>query len=97
MRNPSSHAHVLRLVWMYFRLPPVGECAIAGCRFQEDTTPQLRRPQDARVQPSYEHIMRGGPFAGQDPRDVVQQAIEWWRAYLDRVDARVGELIRSHR
>jgi hypothetical protein len=39
---------------------------------------------------TYEHVMRGGPFAGQDPRDVVQQAIEWWRAYLDRVDARIA-------
>jgi hypothetical protein len=40
---------------------------------------------------TYEHVMRGGPFAGQDPRDVVQQAIEWWRAYLDRVAARVAK------
>jgi hypothetical protein len=44
---------------------------------------------------TYEHVMRGGPFAGHDPRDVVEQAIEWWRAYLDRVDARVEELIRQ--
>lgn len=45
----SSHAHVLRLVWMYFRLPPVGECAIAGCRFQEDTRLAPRRPASVSV------------------------------------------------
>jgi hypothetical protein len=44
---------------------------------------------------TYDHVMRGGPFAGQDPRDVVEHAIEWWGAYLDRVDARVEELIRQ--
>jgi hypothetical protein len=35
---------------------------------------------------TYEHLVRGGPFAGQDPRDVVGQAIEWWREYLDDID-----------
>jgi hypothetical protein len=30
--------------------------------------------------------MRNGPFAGQDPRDVVKQAITWWRQYLGEID-----------
>jgi hypothetical protein len=37
---------------------------------------------------TYEHLVRGGPFAGQDPRDVVQQAIDWWKGYLADVDRR---------
>jgi hypothetical protein len=40
---------------------------------------------------TYEHVMGEGPFAGQDPRDVVQQAIEWWRQYLDDLDRRARE------
>lgn len=40
---------------------------------------------------TYEHVMAGGPFASQDPRDVVQFAITWWRQYLDEVDRRVAE------
>jgi hypothetical protein len=34
----------------------------------------------------YEHVMSEGPFEGQDPRDVVAKAIEWWVSYLDEVD-----------
>jgi hypothetical protein len=41
---------------------------------------------------AYEHVMASGPFAGQDPRDVVEQAIAWWRAYLDAVDQRAAAL-----
>jgi hypothetical protein len=35
---------------------------------------------------TYEHLVRGGSFVGQDPRDVVQLAIDWWRSYLDYID-----------
>jgi hypothetical protein len=35
---------------------------------------------------TYEHLVVGGSFIGQDPRDVVQLAIEWWRSYLDKID-----------
>jgi hypothetical protein len=35
---------------------------------------------------TYEHLVRDGPFAGQDPRDVVEQAIRWWHEYLDALD-----------
>jgi hypothetical protein len=38
---------------------------------------------------TYEHYMESGPFAGQDPRDVVASAIHWWRGYLDAIDAKV--------
>jgi hypothetical protein len=31
--------------------------------------------------------MRDGPFAGRDPRALAGEAIEFWRAYLDAIDA----------
>ena len=35
----------------------------------------------------YEHVMSDGPFEGEDPRNLVEQAIAWWSSYLDEVDA----------
>ena len=40
---------------------------------------------------TYEHVMAGGSFAGQDPRDVVSAAIAWWREYLGRIDRHVAD------
>jgi len=37
---------------------------------------------------TYEHLVRDGPYAGQDPRDVIAKAIAWWRDYLDAIDRR---------
>ena len=33
-----------------------------------------------------------GHFAGQNARDVVQKAIDWWRAYLDETELSAGAL-----
>jgi hypothetical protein len=44
---------------------------------------------------TYEHVMRDGSFAGQDPRDVVQQAIAWWHEYLDQIDRRAAEAAKG--
>jgi hypothetical protein len=41
---------------------------------------------------TYDHLVVGGSFAGQDPRDVVQMAIEWWVSYLDKIDELATEL-----
>ena len=41
---------------------------------------------------TYEHLVRDGHFVGQDPRDVVQLAIEWWQSYLGKVEERVIKL-----
>lgn len=45
---------------------------------------------DASGSTEYQHVMSSGPFAGRDPRDLVGEAIGWWRQYLDRVDMRSG-------
>jgi len=36
-----------------------------------------------------------GPFAGQDPVQVVRQAIQFWRAYLDEIDRLTEERERG--
>jgi len=30
--------------------------------------------------------MKSGRFAGQDPRDVVRDAIEWWEKQVDDIE-----------
>ncbi len=35
----------------------------------------------------YLHVMADGPFAGQDPRDIVEMGIAWWEEYLTRIDS----------
>jgi hypothetical protein len=56
----------------------------------------LRTGEEFEVAPSlptlYEHVMSDGPFAGRDPRDLVREAIDWWRTYLDGIDRRAAEL-----
>jgi hypothetical protein len=42
----------------------------------------------------YTYIMMDGPYAGRDPRDVARDAIAWWEAYLDRIDARASRSTR---
>jgi hypothetical protein len=42
--------------------------------------------QIVRPEITFEHLMTEGYFQGQDPLDLVEKAIEWWRAYLDSVD-----------
>lgn len=35
---------------------------------------------------TYSYHMNSGLFAGQDPRDLVQQAIGWWGEQLDKIE-----------
>ena len=34
--------------------------------------------------------MNDGPYAGQDGRDLIDDALEWWRAQLDEIDRRAS-------
>ena len=36
--------------------------------------------------PIYNYKMKSGRFAGQDPRDLVRDAIEWWEKQLDDIE-----------
>jgi hypothetical protein len=40
----------------------------------------------------WSYTIRGGPFDGRDQREVVEEAIAWWKQYLDRVDDRASRL-----
>ena len=37
-------------------------------------------------QPDHHYVMNTGPFAGQDQRELLREAISWWEEYLDRID-----------
>jgi hypothetical protein len=39
----------------------------------------------------YSYSMNRGRFRGQDPRTVAQEAIGWWKNYLDRVDELISK------
>ena len=43
---------------------------------------------EGETEVAYDHVMSDGPFQGRDPREIVAQAVVWWREYLDRVDQR---------
>jgi len=51
--------------------------------------PTLRapRPPPPLRPPNYTYEMNSGPFAGQDPRDLVRDAIDWWEKQLDGIEA----------
>jgi len=34
--------------------------------------------------------MDDGPYAGQDGRDLIDDALEWWRVQLDEIDRRAA-------
>ena len=36
------------------------------------------------------YSMNSGPFAGQDPRELIRHGIKWWDRYLDRVESRAS-------
>jgi hypothetical protein len=41
-------------------------------------------PRSASV--TYSYHMNSGPFVGQDPRDLVRDAIEWWEEQLSDIE-----------
>jgi hypothetical protein len=51
----------------------------------------LRTGQEEIIAPggpvTYTYEIHGGPFDGQDQRDVVQKAIEWWQQQLTDIEA----------
>jgi hypothetical protein len=40
--------------------------------------------------PIYNYKMKSGRFAGQDPRDLVRDAIEWWEKQLDDIERKAA-------
>lgn len=37
----------------------------------------------------YHYVINDGCFKGRDPRCVLREAIEWWRAHLDAIDSNI--------
>jgi hypothetical protein len=34
----------------------------------------------------YHYTINEGPYKGRDQRELIQEAIDWWEEYLDRID-----------
>jgi hypothetical protein len=39
---------------------------------------------------SYTYHMNDGPFRGRDPRDLIAEAVEWWRDQLDLIEGKIN-------
>jgi hypothetical protein len=50
------------------------------------------QPASPGLPPVYSYLMIDGPFKGDDQRDVLRRAIQWWRDYLDAIDAEAATL-----
>ena len=44
----------------------------------------------SQLPPTYNYKMNSGPFAGQDPRDLVRDAIKWWEEQLDDIEQKAA-------
>jgi hypothetical protein len=42
--------------------------------------------------PSFDAFVHMGPFKGRDPLQLCREAVEFWRVYLDGVDARIAQI-----
>jgi hypothetical protein len=54
---------------------------------QEPPQPEEQPPLPSAI---YTYHINSGPFAGQDPRDLVRDAIEWWEKQLDDIDQKAA-------
>ena len=49
--------------------------------------PAVDDPRGGTVIKTYDFVMRDGPYQGRDPRELCREAIDFWRRYLDDIDA----------
>ena len=62
-----------------------------------ERTTEIPRAANAGTTLVNEYLMKTGPFKGQDQRDVVQQAIDWWDNEIDEIETRAAaKLFKKH-
>jgi hypothetical protein len=50
----------------------------------EDTAPN--RAEVHPPPPLFTYHMNGGPFDGRDPRDIFQEAVDWWQQQIEDIE-----------
>jgi hypothetical protein len=45
-----------------------------------------RQTSDPSLPTLYHYTINEGPYKGRDQRELLQEAIDWWEEYLDRID-----------
>ena len=53
---------------------------------EQQSPPPSAHPAPPSASLTYSYHMNSGPFAGQDPRDLVRDAIEWWEKQLSDIE-----------
>jgi hypothetical protein len=53
---------------------------------QQSPPPRSTNPSPPPTTATFSYRMNSGRFAGQDPRDLVRDAIEWWGKELDEIE-----------
>jgi hypothetical protein len=58
--------------------------------FLSDGAIPRHAPRPPPPPPIYNYEMKSGRFAGQDPRDLVRDAIKWWEEQLDDIEQKAA-------
>jgi hypothetical protein len=53
-------------------------------------TPPPPPPPPKPPKATHSYHMNHGPFAGRDPRDLIEEAIAWWRTQLDLIEEKAN-------
>jgi hypothetical protein len=81
-RNALLHGAEIR-AGQSAMVPLVGVSATARAAGQEPPKVQAARPQPIAT---YTYHMTKGPHAGRDPRELVEEAIQWWHLEIERIE-----------
>jgi hypothetical protein len=52
-----------------------------------DWMPASSDPRGGTTTTTYQWFMRDGPYQGRDPRELAREAIDFWKAYLDKINS----------
>lgn len=76
--------------------PARGHAGDVSGRIDSEEPPQPEE-QPPLLSAIYTYHMNSGPFAGQDPRQLVKDAIEWWEKQLDDIEQKAAAPSPGHR
>jgi hypothetical protein len=68
----------------------VGAAAIMEVRGFGFSISDPPEPPKQSPKASYTYHMNDGPFRGRDPRDLIAEAVEWWRDQLDLIEGKIN-------
>jgi hypothetical protein len=67
-------------------LQPVEARAVAAGFNGDRSPPPPPKPPLPPVPPKYSYHVNSGPFAGRDPRELVEESISWWEQQIADIE-----------